>query len=715
MDDPPPIHFECDSFLFTSPATSPEWFVLHPVTGTLSLYDNVLEVALRGHGFVQDRTATNNLDRENTLLHPNSSTATNQTNTNTVNTTTSSNLKNKDRLINHKDGDDDDHFKDTPIPPLRPPPRPIQQFLSGADSQDNLPLEEYAPFLSPRTRTRSWSSSNNHSNDLSMEICHLGTECKTTLRVPSTTTFTTATTTTTTTASPMIMGTMVSLGRSFHSIEPENAHDDEEDADDDGITEILTWYRPTPATPTMTTDPPLNERLFADRRVCRIRSGTIWTMELCAFHKRLYITFAAARPHHPPRRPPLEENHNQNDHDEHDNDDHDDTTLHHCGSSHVHALPLIPYPESLEQRTTPETYFPSPDFVLDCSLAMPNGNHGHDYDTVMEPQNVVSLAATPCGRELLVGTQQGTLQVWHVATEYPSPSGCATTTTTRPVLKQCIQITTAIADARRKRRPQKTFTSADPSDTDNRAIPDPNATATTSTTSRRIEEEEEDADHLLFLNAMRAPIEAIRVASHLDPHRAGFVTLQYNPRTGGTLLLWKLTRNEQTKKEEYQLQSLINLPLMTEREPKVQFDGRRIVVFGQDHIGYIILVYQVLYSMEDADWFVSSPRHRRPPVKAKHSTRRQQLRRNSPPLREDDGGVVNMVYEPGRPPPLRFANHIRHAALGGLASYESIHMSLNERFIMVNTKTGNLLPTSHSIPYSEGLLIIDLDDNNYDD
>nr|MCU0721562.1 hypothetical protein [Pirellula sp.] len=72
---------------------------------------------------------------------------------------------------------------------------------------------------------------------------------------------------------------------------------------------------------------------------------------------------------------------------------------------------------------------------------------------------------------------------------------------------------------------------------------------------------------------------------------------------------------------------------------------------------------------------------------------------------EQSGGVYNLT----NPPQVRFANRIRHVALGGIDKLDSIHMTTNERFIIVNTKTGNLLNETFS-PFSEGLLVIDLQD-----
>jgi hypothetical protein len=73
---------------------------------------------------------------------------------------------------------------------------------------------------------------------------------------------------------------------------------------------------------------------------------------------------------------------------------------------------------------------------------------------------------------------------------------------------------------------------------------------------------------------------------------------------------------------------------------------------------------------------------------------------------DSSGGVTNFT----NPPRIRFANRIRNAALGGLEYFDHIHMACNERFIVINTKTGNLSSGS-SVPYAEGLLVIDLEDH----
>ena len=54
-----------------------------------------------------------------------------------------------------------------------------------------------------------------------------------------------------------------------------------------------------------------------------------------------------------------------------------------------------------------------------------------------------------------------------------------------------------------------------------------------------------------------------------------------------------------------------------------------------------------------------------------------------------------------------YVNRIRHAGLGGIEYYDNMFMTFNERFVIVNTKTGNLLDSGDRS--TEGLLVIDLE------
>lgn len=175
------------------------------------------------------------------------------------------------------------------------------------------------------------------------------------------------------------------------------------------------------------------------------------------------------------------------------------------------------------------------------------------------------------------------------------------------------------------------------------------------------------------LPQFHVPIESFLVPKHLSLEQSGFLTFHHAREEGSSLLVWKLV------KHEWQVVTLIHLRLSTRRKPCIAYDGNRIIVFGEDHIGPIILIYQVLNGddlgiVEDDGY-----------------------------LGEASGGVYHLSF----PSVVRFANRIRHVALGGIETFDSIHMTCNERFLIVNTRMGNHLGTT---PFSDGLLVIDLQD-----
>jgi hypothetical protein len=177
-------------------------------------------------------------------------------------------------------------------------------------------------------------------------------------------------------------------------------------------------------------------------------------------------------------------------------------------------------------------------------------------------------------------------------------------------------------------------------------------------------------------------VEYFHFPNHVPVEQCGFVSVQHSRVEGTCLLVWKKPNHG----SDFQVVSQIVLPLSPRRKPCVHYDGRRIVVCGHDHIGLIVLVYHVLSSMEDIEYFPSNPDKK---------------------MGDESGGVYNYTVQPH----VRFANRVRHAALGGLQYYDSMYMTCNERFLIVNTKTGNLLGGGSSST-SEGLLVIDLKEHD---
>jgi hypothetical protein len=185
--------------------------------------------------------------------------------------------------------------------------------------------------------------------------------------------------------------------------------------------------------------------------------------------------------------------------------------------------------------------------------------------------------------------------------------------------------------------------------------------------------------------AAESPIQSIYAPKSVSIEERGFCTVHKSQIHGSTLLVWNYGIHAETQNRQFQNHTMIHLPLSAQRTPQIHYDGRRLIVFGQDHISLIILVYEIVTLID------------------------HQVHQECCTGKQLDGGVFDLSA-PGTSPRVRFVNRIRHAALGGIEDYESLKMTCNERFVVVNTKTGNLL-SEGAIPFHEGLLIIDLDDH----
>eukprot|EP00980_Cylindrotheca_fusiformis_P029412 scaffold23471_cov141-Cylindrotheca_fusiformis.AAC.9 len=284
------------------------------------------------------------------------------------------------------------------------------------------------------------------------------------------------------------------------------------------------------------------------------------------------------------------------------------------------VYPLLPY-----DRLTSEEDGPMPDLTISCE----------------HPISAFSVDAT--GETLIVSTTKGTIEIWKVESSSVQRI-------------QTINMRKALKDSIQRRL------------TDLKII----------MSKRSIHENATDRsvnDPCILRRALEklapAPIESFYLPKHLAMEKCGFVTSQ---KDTSSLLLWRKSETS----GEYEIASLINLPLSSKREPKVKFDGCRLLVSGQDEDGFTLLVYQVAIGDMPLE---------------------NMLKKDLPP-----GGVYNLTT----PPSVRLANQLRHRAFGGIEDpEEAVHMSFNERFIAVNTRNGNKLAGSEE---SNGLLIIDLED-----
>ena len=295
----------------------------------------------------------------------------------------------------------------------------------------------------------------------------------------------------------------------------------------------------------------------------------------------------------------------------------------------ISVYPLINWQGEDANPNSNERYFPKSLFSIDCQAMI----------------TTFSLDAT--GQTLLAATRDGDIQIWHIGLETAHRQQVLCFLS-QPSWILELELTRRIYEARY----------------------DGETDFVTFTNDRGEEFVEKPA-----FPAFHSDVRSILVPNHLQVQRSGFVTLHDNREDGRSLLLWKLV------KDSWQVVTLMHLDLVCRPRPWIVYDGHRIIVFGEDIIGPIILIYHVLNSDCEAGY------------------------EGGQPIGEAfAGGVYNMV----KPHVVRLANQVRHVAMGGIETLDSIFMTCNERFIVVNTRRGNRLGNS---PFRDGLLVIDLEDH----
>ena len=339
----------------------------------------------------------------------------------------------------------------------------------------------------------------------------------------------------------------------------------------------------------------------------------------------------------------------------------------------IYCLPLIRYDKSSSSAESIRSYFPNPEA---CIVAQ---------------YPVCSFSVDPTGKTLLVGTNCGTVEVWQTDVD--------SSTSSKPRRLQIL----SVHESFMKRHRSKTMGESHASTLEDAELdgkPSSIEFDTAAETRDDLALLDDNADEEVPHKHPTTKISHIYLPKHTPVDQCGFVTKQRSSEAGTTLLLWQLStissdKGQDIANEQFNITAMINLPLSAQCSPEVTFDGRRIIVYGKDHIGQILLVYHVLNTRYDQDEF---DKERMPTSSPK---------KESSKTNEESGGVINLNDEKR----IKFVNRIRHAGLGGNEYYDSILLSANERFIMCNTKTGNLIG-SDGRNGSEGLLVIDLQDEN---
>jgi hypothetical protein len=574
--DPPPIFYECDSFVLTSTGTGSELVLLNPFDGSLSVLGDIQEYCVASDGEAGMMALMGDHQKKDNWMADYSCCGEPRNYT----------------------GDMTESYTYTHLSP------PNEQCLLHSDDYFQFDIAPYFPHRQNMQLTEEY------------ELTFMGTDAKPILNGRT------------------LVGSMVGIGRSVRNVQDINVV----------CTELTAWTRLQ------------GEVEYGNRMICRF-PWTFHLVDMDAAHQRFFVSFHKG----------------------------DGPLGHRERPANTSSSRLAVYPMG---SICQASYFPAPLFTIECG----------------EPISSFVLDST--GDTLIVTTKGGNLQLWDVRKNQQAKR--IQKIRLRDALRESIRSKSA-----RNTKSSLAETDAEQTDAEQTAkdiastAPDSAAAASASEPlipaaseplipaaseplipAAQVIHNDPTASNgdaqcvdngIGALSALcqqleaarfRCPVDSIFVSKH-DSQTSGFVTLQRHRDEGTSLLLWR----------QGKVVSLINVPLSPKRVPRVYYEGNRLVVFGEDHIGMIILVYNVA-----CDDFVVATSD------------------DDEPLGEASGGVFNLT----RPPVVRFANRVRHVALGGIDTFDSIHMTCNERFLIVNTRTGNLLG---ECPLPEGLLVIDLLDN----
>eukprot|EP00579_Thalassiosira_antarctica_P006369 CAMPEP_0201883660 /NCGR_PEP_ID=MMETSP0902-20130614/16162_1 /ASSEMBLY_ACC=CAM_ASM_000551 /TAXON_ID=420261 /ORGANISM="Thalassiosira antarctica, Strain CCMP982" /LENGTH=869 /DNA_ID=CAMNT_0048412507 /DNA_START=145 /DNA_END=2754 /DNA_ORIENTATION=+ len=645
--DPPPVEFVCDSFSLTSPGTGGEFVVLNPFSGSVEVYGSILDNAISSDESMLEQAM---LDASEGIICKRRICG-------------GSRRGGNERSAYHEE---DDLIPDENSEVIageaisnrvqlnhRMYDTPPKQVLFSVHDYYDLDISEYfgqhTPFAISGQREREvtvdWVGVDSH--------IALRNDCKS------------------------IAGNIIGAARILNM---ESDHGEEELA----CTEVLAWSNFEKGADCASSDAE-----YSSKYVCRA-AGSFYFLDICANYQKVYAVFqSGCSPFENEMEAAVARRGDRNSRQLMDIED--ESMVNEDGepirmSKAVYCLPLIRYSDS--PSSCPQTigsYFPSPDA---CFFAT---------------HPVSSFSVDPSGKILIVGTTCGTVEIWRTGMDSHN----------NPTAPLRLQILSARESNKRHRSMTMDgrHTSNCEADTKHNDLDDKpndiefddNATETQDDLALlengALEEEEFPHKH------PTSKISQIYIPRHLPVQQGGFITKQRSPDSGTTLLLWQTSKMSSDKTqdsiyERFQITAIINLPLSAQCHPEVHFDGRRLIIFGKDHIGLIILVYHVLGTRFDQHEFDEI----KVPINPKASHKKNRGNKNNG---EESGGVVQIASERR----IKFVNRIRHAGLGGLEYYDSMLMSANERFLVVNTKTGNLIGSNGARNASEGLLVIDLQEH----
>ena len=670
----PTVEFACDSYALTSPSIGTGYVLLDPFSGSISVYENILDNVILHDETLLEQTLLNEMRKADDPIRTFADEEERSSNSRSCSSSSSSSGTRYD------------------TPPI--------QTLFSVDDYFNMNLEEYFGQYTPFCPS---SSSHHHHNVVSSfngnnnilqngeaTVDWVGVDTHIGLSDDGGTT-------------NNIVGKMVGAVRTVtmeSSTNNRTHHHHHHHMVRNGaggyepvVTEILAWSDNNNNKNIVGDDNLSKLTSYDTKYVCRV-AGEAYFVDICATNCKVYAAFQEKTSGFCPfrMRDGDTSNHAAGSRQQQQLMDIDDDELvgNNDGESihmskNIYCLPLIrQYDDDTTTPVKPETiasYFPMPDASITAQYA------------------VSSFAVESTGRTLLIGTTCGTVEVWHtgmLTMSAPAPARIQIHSVHESfILRHRAMTMDAAAAARRKGgnrkcEEQNSITTKSNDGTTEATLDD---LAVLDRRSSTILSHHPEFPH----KHPTSKISQFYIPRHLPVQRCGFVTRQKSPQYGTTLLLWQTKAND----DNFHITSMINLPLLVRCHPAIHYDGRRLIVFGMDHIGLIILVYHVLGTRYDQNEFNDNETTTTSSTTSANRTRTTTVGKGG----EESGGVVQLTSERT----VRFVNRIRHAGLGGLEYFDSILMTVNERFVIVNTKTGNLIGSGGAARNAtEGLLVIDL-------
>lgn len=636
-DDMPPVDFTCTSYLLTSPSTGSEFVLLNPISGEITVYNDVKDLVSttkeENEGNIRQELFQSIFGRGvSTAATAQASIVSSQAN-------------------DSSNGHSQSHTRNR------------QETLFSVQNYFNLNIADYFGRNDDGNENRNgFQAALSRDDEIVVEWLGIDSHCIYDTQSSST-----------------LTGNAILAARELSVNREENVQNfaaNMRQSDEKTCTELILWKKM------------IGEDDYASRKLlCRVK-GSPYYMDTCPCKDITFISLEYGNCYDQAYESSPTFNTKSRSDDHIDNDSYlEDQILGYKRSRNIHIFPLIPEGD-VESRN--KRFYPS------------------TYKTIRCDRPVSAFCFDSMDSNLIVGTEGGKLEIWkygetiervqlidtvdillktnlNSVNETPIRNGdCTIATSESDADVASLTDDNMMSNFTREeeefsRTRAVSFASALDHFNDSLANEESSESDEFHDSDSSLDEDDDVLSSLSQCNPRHAVCQII-LPKHSNARKTGFVTMQHDRSEGTSLTLWQYNKAA----SQFEISSIINLPLSPQRRPQVSFDGKRLVVFGQDHIGLIVLIYRVFSLKED---------------------NQIDLGIGNAMQQETSGGVISIKSKKT----VVYMNRIRHASLGGIEYYDSIFLTMNERYIILNTKSGDLGAVSNASTMNDGLLMIDLD------